>query len=83
LTIEITRPEIEALINQRLQTGAFRDAQDVILQALQAAGTPPTQNSRLDVFEQGVGLFGSPEDSALMDEVVSLAYEERRRPRKL
>jgi hypothetical protein len=35
------------------------------------------------VFEQGLGLFGSPEDSALLDEVVSLAYEERRRPAKL
>ena len=34
------------------------------------------------VFEQGLGLFGSPEDSALLDEVVSLAYEERRRPAK-
>lgn len=32
------------------------------------------------VFEQGLGLFGSPEDAALMDEVVDLAYEERRRP---
>ena len=32
------------------------------------------------VFEQGLGLFGSPEDSALLDQVVSLAYEERRRP---
>jgi hypothetical protein len=34
------------------------------------------------VFEQGLGLFGSPEDSALLDEVVSIAYEERRRPPK-
>jgi len=32
------------------------------------------------VFEQGLGLFGSPEDSALLDEVVSIAYQERRRP---
>ena len=32
------------------------------------------------VFEQGLGLFGSPEDSALLDEVVAIAYEERRRP---
>lgn len=31
------------------------------------------------VFEQGLGLFGGPEDSALLDEVVELAYEERRR----
>lgn len=34
------------------------------------------------VFEQGLGLFGSPEDAALLDEVVSIAYEERRRPSK-
>lgn len=32
------------------------------------------------VFEQGLGLFGSPEDAALLDQVVSLAYEERRSP---
>jgi hypothetical protein len=32
------------------------------------------------VFDQGLGLFGSPEDAALMDQVVELAYEERRRP---
>ena len=34
------------------------------------------------VFEQGLGLFSSPEDAALLDEVVSIAYEERRRPSK-
>jgi hypothetical protein len=32
------------------------------------------------VFEQGLGLFGSPDDAALLDEVVYIAYEERRRP---
>jgi len=31
------------------------------------------------IFEQGLGLFGTPEDAALLDEVVELAYEERRR----
>ena len=36
MNIEITRPEIESLIHQRLQSGAFRDAQDVILRALQS-----------------------------------------------
>lgn len=34
------------------------------------------------VFEQGLGLFSSPEDGSLLDEVVSIAYEERRRPSK-
>jgi hypothetical protein len=37
MTIEITRPEIESLIHQRLQSGAFVDAQDVILQALRSS----------------------------------------------
>jgi len=34
MTIEITRPEVEALIQQRIQSGAFTSAEDVILQAL-------------------------------------------------
>lgn len=37
MTIEITRPEVEALIQQRLQTGAFKNAEDVILDALQSS----------------------------------------------
>ncbi|MBV9401563.1 MAG: hypothetical protein JO062_26545 [Bryobacterales bacterium] len=32
------------------------------------------------VFEEGLGLFGHPEDAALLDEVVRAAYEERCRP---
>jgi hypothetical protein len=35
------------------------------------------------VFQQGLGLFGSPEDAALLDAVVAIAYEERRRPSSL
>jgi hypothetical protein len=34
MTIQITRPEVEALINRRLETGSYKDAEDVILQAL-------------------------------------------------
>jgi hypothetical protein len=42
----------------------------------------PAHKSRSDatVFEQGLGLFGSAEDAALLDEVVQMAYEERRHP---
>ncbi|MGA9624637.1 MAG: hypothetical protein WBL65_23245 [Bryobacteraceae bacterium] len=36
MTIEITRPEIESLIHQQLQSGAFVDAEDVILRALRS-----------------------------------------------
>ena len=39
MTIQITKPEIEALINQRLQSGGFKDAEDVVFQALQSS--PP------------------------------------------
>jgi len=41
MTIQITRPEVEALINQRLKSGAFKDAEEVILQALKASGPQP------------------------------------------
>jgi hypothetical protein len=39
-----------------------------------------TVESNTVSMEQGLGLFGSPEDAALLDEVVQLADEERRRP---
>jgi antitoxin ParD1/3/4 len=35
MTIEITRPEIEALIQERLHTGAFENVEDVLLDALE------------------------------------------------
>jgi hypothetical protein len=41
---------------------------------------PPEQPTGEPVFKQGLGLFGSAEDAALLDEVVQMAYEERRRP---
>jgi Arc/MetJ-type ribon-helix-helix transcriptional regulator len=37
VTIQITRPEVEALIKRRLETGAFKDAEEVILDALKAS----------------------------------------------
>ena len=40
MTIQITQPEVEALIRQRLQSGAFKDAEDVILQALRSSPSP-------------------------------------------
>jgi hypothetical protein len=39
----------------------------------------PAPAGRQTVFQQGLGLFGSREDAALLDEVVAIAYEERRR----
>ncbi len=43
MTIQINSPEVEALINQSLRSGAFKDAEDVILQALQSSPPKPAQ----------------------------------------
>ncbi len=37
-----------------------------------------SSRSETTVFEQGLGLFGSRDNVALLDEVVQMAYEERR-----
>jgi Arc/MetJ-type ribon-helix-helix transcriptional regulator len=39
MTIRITRPEVEALINRWLESGTFKDAEDVILHALKSSET--------------------------------------------
>jgi Arc/MetJ-type ribon-helix-helix transcriptional regulator len=44
MTIQITRPEVEDLIDQRLKTGAFKDAEDVIFQALKSTEAEPRGN---------------------------------------
>jgi hypothetical protein len=36
VTIEITEPELEALIEERLQTGAFKSVEEVLLYALRS-----------------------------------------------
>lgn len=46
------------------------------------AGLSAKKPTPQGIFEEGLGLFGSPEDAALLDEVVAIAYEERRRPAK-
>ena len=41
MTIQITKPAIEVLLKQRLQSGEFKDAEDVILRALLALEPTP------------------------------------------
>jgi Arc/MetJ-type ribon-helix-helix transcriptional regulator len=54
VTIQITRPEVEALIKRRLDTGAFKDAEDVILDALRSSenGTRGTEEQRREAIAQ-------------------------------
>jgi hypothetical protein len=46
MTIQITKPEIETLIKQRLRSGEFKDAEDVILQALKSSEATPDRGRR-------------------------------------
>ena len=58
MKIEITRPEVEAIINQRLQNGGFKDAEDVVLQALQSSPSKAaTPSSNAAVAKDMVELF--------------------------
>jgi hypothetical protein len=43
MTIEINKPELEALIQRRLQSGAFQNVEDVLLQALKSS-EPKAEN---------------------------------------
>ncbi len=48
MTIEIRRPELEALIMQRMRSGGFHDVEDALLQALKTSPTvgAPSEASR-------------------------------------
>ena len=37
MTIEIHRPELEALIQERMKSGVFRSVEDVLMQALKSS----------------------------------------------
>jgi hypothetical protein len=39
MTIEIQRPELEALIHERMKSGAFQNVEDVLMQALKSSPT--------------------------------------------
>lgn len=46
MSVIIHQPEIEALIEQRMATGAFRDVEAVLLHALKSAPEPVAPPSR-------------------------------------
>ena len=53
LTIEIQKPELEALILERMQSGAFESVEDVLLQALE--GSPASRQPRSQPECEGTG----------------------------
>ena len=57
MTIEIHRPELEALIIQRMKSGGFHNVEDALLQALKTSppvgepsGTSPDQRTGSDLI---------------------------------
>jgi len=40
LTIEIHKPELQALIRERMKTGGFHDVEDALIQALTMSAAP-------------------------------------------
>jgi len=84
MTITLTPAQQEA-VRAAIRAGRVASVEEFLERALaglsQGNGSPAaTSPAAGSVFEQGLGLFGSPEDAALLDEVISIAYEERRRP---
>jgi Arc/MetJ-type ribon-helix-helix transcriptional regulator len=76
-------PHQEEIIRAAIRAGQVGSVEELIDRALAAlphANRAEASPSGRTIAEQGLGLFASPEDAALLDEVVSLAYAERRRP---
>jgi hypothetical protein len=84
MTITLS-PDQEQAIRDAIRAGRIASVDQFIEHAIAmlpaGSGTGETPPGST-IFEQGLGLFGSPEDAALLDEVVSIAYQERRRPSK-
>jgi hypothetical protein len=76
VTLDLPLDVEKAYLAEALAKGVPLD--ELMRQVLIARQPAPAASHT--VFEQGLGLFGSSEDTALLDEVVAIAYEERRRP---
>ena len=66
MTIEITKPETEALIRRHLKTGRFQDIDELLTRALGALkepAAPPAAKAKnlVDLFEPVRGLFADGE----------------------
>jgi hypothetical protein len=57
MSVEIHQPEIEALIQQRMASGAFHDVEDVLLYALRSAPQPVPADQRNTFGKQLIAAF--------------------------
>lgn len=82
MTIEIHQPELEALIRERMATGAFRDLDDLLERALTALDehttappTAPGKQSLVDVCASIRGLLTDEEVDTLFRRDQSLSRD--------
>ena len=73
----LTRPELQRLLGMDT-SGQLDEFMRIHSLSEERAAVPEPRST----FEQGLGLFGSPDDATLLDEVVATAYEERHRQTK-
>jgi Arc/MetJ-type ribon-helix-helix transcriptional regulator len=78
MTIEIHRPELETLIRERMNSGAFQNAEDVILQALRSAPAvePPhrrTGQELIDICAKVCGFLTDEEVDTLFSRTHSFS----------
>ncbi len=62
MTIEIHRPELEALIQERMSSGVFESVEDVLMQALKSA-RPVAELSREAAMQTGADLVAAMQAS--------------------
>ena len=78
MTIEIHRPELEALIRERTNSGGFHKIEDVIMQALRSAPAPEPPHRRtgqelVDVCAKVRGLVTNEEVDSLFSRTHSFS----------
>jgi hypothetical protein len=67
MSIEIHQPEIEALIQQRMASGAFQDVEEVLIHALKSAPVPDVPSAKpfgrklVDAFAEAREILGGVE----------------------
>jgi hypothetical protein len=69
MTIEIHQPQLEALIQQRLESGLFQNIEEVLIQALQSAPLPKVSTKQPAFTGTGADLIAAFQAMPYKDEV--------------
>lgn len=63
MTIEIHKPELEALIMERMKTGGFHSVEDALIQALETSQVPREQPAAPPKSHTGKDLITAMQES--------------------